>query len=223
VSSEVIGALAAAGVGLVAAPYLARLTVTVPDPDARHWWVGAATTRRVLLATAVVAVVAGALAGAAAGWSALLPAFLVLSLVGTPLIVIDVQVHRLPNRLVFLAGGAEAGLLAVAAAHYDAWSEMLRAAEGAAAVFAALFLLAFISPRSFGLGDVKLGGLLGGYLGWFGWAEVYYGIFAGFLVGAVLSVALLMTRRATMKTAIPFGPMLILGALLVLAFDLVPG
>jgi leader peptidase (prepilin peptidase)/N-methyltransferase len=63
---------------------------------------------------------------------------------------------------------------------------------------------------------------MGGYLGWFGWAYVYYGVFAGFLLGAVLAVGLLATRRATMKTAIPFGPMLVVGPLIVLAFDLVP-
>ncbi len=36
------------------------------------------------------------------------------------------------------------------------------------------------------------------------------------------SIALIGARRATMKTHVPFGPMLIYGALLVLAFDLVP-
>jgi leader peptidase (prepilin peptidase) / N-methyltransferase len=223
VSSEVIGALVGAGVGLLASPYLARLTVTVPDAEAAHWWVGAPASRPVRTWTAGVAVAAGALAGSAAGWSALLPALLALAVLATPLVVIDVQVHRLPNRLVFLAAGAEAVLLTLAAAQRQDWHSLLRAAEGAAAVFAALFLLVFISPRSFGFGDVKLGGLLGGYLGWFGWSEVYYGIFAGFVVGALLSIGLLASRRATMKTAVPFGPMLILGALLVLAFDLVPG
>ena len=42
------------------------------------------------------------------------------------------------------------------------------------------------------------------------------------MLGAVLSIGLLVTRRAGLKTAIAFGPMLVLGALLVLAFDLVP-
>ena len=91
-----------------------------------------------------------------------------------------------------------------------------------AAVYAVLFALAFASPRSFGMGDVKLGGVLGGYLGWFGWVHVYYGIFAGFLLGALLAIGLLATRRASMKTAVPFGPMLVVGPLVVLAFDLVP-
>ena len=57
-----------------------------------------------------------------------------------------------------------------------------------------------------------------------GWAYVYYGIFAGFLLGTDRRgwCCSLATRRGGMKTAIPFGPMLVLGALLVLAFDLVP-
>jgi leader peptidase (prepilin peptidase)/N-methyltransferase len=110
----------------------------------------------------------------------------------------------------------------LAAAEQDAWPHLLRAVEGGAAVFAVLFLLALISPRSFGLGDVKIGGVLGGYLGWVGWGYVYYGIFAGFLLGALVAVGILISRRGTMKTAIPFGPTLILGPLLVLAFDLVP-
>jgi leader peptidase (prepilin peptidase)/N-methyltransferase len=86
-----------------------------------------------------------------------------------------------------------------------------------------LFALVLISPRGFGLGDVKIGGVLGGYLGWFGWKDVYYGIFAGFVLGAVVAIAMLVTRRGTLKTAIPFGPMLMLGPVLVLAFDLAPG
>jgi leader peptidase (prepilin peptidase) / N-methyltransferase len=221
-SSDAAGALVGAAGCLLVSPYLARLTLTVPDGDATRWWLGVPAASRRLAATAGTALVLGALAGRAAGWSALLPAFLALAVVATPLIVIDYEHHRLPNRLVFVGVGLEVALLLFAAAERDAWSDGLRAAEGAVAVFLAFFLLRFISPRSFGYGDVKLGGVLGGYLGWFGWIHVYYGIFAGFVLGALLSLGLLASRRATMKSAIPFGPMLVVGALVVLAFDLVP-
>ena len=83
-------------------------------------------------------------------------------------------------------------------------------------------MLKFISPRSFGWGDVRLGGVLGAYLGYFSWIAVYYGMFGGFVLGSVVAVVLLVARRATMKTALAFGPMLLLGALIVLAFDLTP-
>ncbi len=224
--SGVVGALAGGGVGagvdLVAAPYLARLTRSVPDRDDARWWRGTAVSGRRIAVTAGVGVVLGALAGTAAGWSALLPALVWLAVTGTPLVVIDFEVHRLPNRLVFPAAGGGAVLGVLAAAVRDDWPDLLRAGEGAAAVFAVLFLLAFIAPRAFGYGDVKLGGVLGGYLGWFGWLSVYFGIFGGFVLGAVVGLALLATGRATMKTALAFGPMLVLGSLLVLAFDLTP-
>jgi leader peptidase (prepilin peptidase)/N-methyltransferase len=222
VSTEAAGALIDAVVCLLAAPYLARLTHSVPDREHQRWWAGAPASRNRTALTAGVGVVFGGLAGAAAGATALLAAFVFLALICTPLAIIDYETQRLPNRLVYLAAGGGAVLLTVAAAVGDAWHPLLRAAEGGAAVLAALFALVLISPRGFGLGDVKIGGVLGGYLGWFGWKDVYYGIFAGFLLGAVVAIAMLITRRGTLKTAIPFGPMLMLGPVLVLAFDLVP-
>jgi leader peptidase (prepilin peptidase)/N-methyltransferase len=223
VSTDAAGALIGAGVCLLAAPYLARLTLSVPDKEHQQWWVGKPASRNRTALTAGVGVVFGGLAGAAAGTTALLAAFVFLALMCTPLAVIDYETQRLPNRLVYLAAIGGAVLLTVAAAVDDAWDPLLRAAEGGAAVLAVLFILVLISPRGFGLGDVKIGGVLGGYLGWFGWKDVYYGIFAGFLLGAVVAILMLVTRRGTLKTAIPFGPMLMLGPVLVLAFDLAPG
>lgn len=221
-SGAITGAVVAAAVCLAATPYLARLTRTVPDRENAVWWRGLPPSRGRLAATAVPALVLGALAGKAAGWSALLPAFAVLALAAAPLVVIDYEHHRLPNRLVAPLAAGAAVLLAVAALVRGDWAPYVRAVEGAAAVFAVLYLLAFISPRSFGFGDVKVGGVLGGYLGWFGWLHVYYGIFAGFVLGSVVALAMLATRRATMKTALAFGPMLVVGALVVMAFDLTP-
>jgi leader peptidase (prepilin peptidase)/N-methyltransferase len=223
VSTDAAGALIGAGVCLLAAPYLARLTLSVPDKEHQQWWVGKPASRNRTALTAGVGVVFGGLAGAAAGTTALLAALVFLALMCTPLAVIDYETQRLPNRLVYLAAIGGAVLLTLAAAIDNAWHPLLRAAEGGAAVLAVLFILVLISPRGFGLGDVKIGGVLGGYLGWFGWKDVYYGIFAGFLLGAVVAILMLVTRRGTLKTAIPFGPMLMLGPVLVLAFDLAPG
>lgn len=221
-SDAAVAAVVGGAACLAASPYLARLVLSVPDRDDRRWWRGRPPGRTRAILTAVVAAVLGVLAGLAAGWTALLPAFVALALTATPLTLIDFEQHRLPNRLVFAAAGAAAVLLTVAAAAEDDWDAWLRALGGAAAVFAVLFAIAFAAPRSFGFGDVKLGGVLGGYLGWFGWAYVYYGIFAGFLLGTAVAVALLATRKASLKTAMAFGPMLILGALVVAAFDIAP-
>ena len=134
--------------------------------------------------------------------------------------MIDFEHHRLPNRLVYPAAIGAALLLALAALVRHDWSDYLRAVEGGAAVFAVLYLVHILGP--FGRGDVRLGAILGGYLGWDGWAAVYYGIFGGFVLGTAVSLALLATRRASLKTALAFGPMLLFGALIVLAFDLTP-
>jgi leader peptidase (prepilin peptidase) / N-methyltransferase len=216
------GATVAIPICLAASPYLARLTLTVADRGNATWYGGVPVSRRRQVVTAGVALVVGALAGAAAGLSTLLPAFIVLALTGTPLVVIDHEQHRLPNRLVYpLAAGAIV-LLFAAAASRDDWSDLLRAGEGGAAVFAVLYAIMLVSPRSFGYGDARLGGILGLYLGFDSWAAVYCGIFLGFVLGAGLAAALLAARRASRKTAIAFGPMLMLGTLLVLAFDLTP-
>jgi leader peptidase (prepilin peptidase)/N-methyltransferase len=221
-STAGVGAAVGVAVCAAASPYLARLSLSVPDRDNPAWWHGCPAGRARLALTALTGVVLGGVAGAAAGWSALLPAFLVLAAAGAPLVLIDFEHHRLPDRLVFAAGGAAVVLLTLAALVRHDWAAWLRAVEGAAAVFAVLFLLAFAAPRSFGFGDVKLGAVLGGYLGWFGWLYVYYGIFAGFVLGTVVAVGLLATRRASLKTAMAFGPMLILGALVVLALRIAP-
>lgn len=216
------GALIAAAVAVAASPYLARLTVTVPDKELPRWWRGAAPGPGRLAGTALAALVLGGLGGAAAGLSALLPAFVLYALAGAPLVVIDYDLHRLPNRLVLPWAAGAAVLLALAAVQDGAWHHLLRAAEAAAAVFAALFALILAAPGGFGYGDVKLGGIVAGYLGWFGWADVFYGVFAGFVLGAVVALALLASRRGTMKSQIAFGPMLMLGPVIVLALDLVP-
>lgn len=219
-------ALAGAAVSMIicvaASPYLARLTRTVPDRENKTWWKGQTADRLRQTLTAITAVIVSGLAGAAAGLSARLPAFVALALAGIPLVVIDYEHHRLPNRLVYPAAVAAAVLLAGAAAIRHDWSDYLRAAEGAAAVYAVFFVLSTISPRSFGLGDVRLGGVLGAYLGFSSWVAVYYGIFGGFVLGSLVSIVLLALRLATMKTAVAFGPMLLIGALIVLAFDLTP-
>lgn len=221
-TSDLAGAATAAGICLLATPYLARLTRTVPDRENSGWYRGAAVDRRTVAFTALTAVVLGGLAGAAAGWSALLPAYVAIALFGTPLVVIDYEHHRLPNRLVYPAAGAAIVLLAVGAAIRDEWHDYLRALGGGAVTYAVLFVLMLISPRSFGWGDVRVGAILGLYLGYESWLAVYFGIFAGFVLGTLVAIVLLVTRKANRKTPIAFGPMLLVGALIVLAFQLTP-
>jgi len=143
-----------------------------------------------------------------------LPAFLVLAGVAVLLAAIDLRHRLLPNRVLLPALAAGAVLLALAAALTGAWSDLLRAGLGAVALFAVFLVLALISPRSLGMGDVKLAGLIGLYLGWLGWSTLVVGALAGFVVQAVVALVLLAGRRVGLRSELPFGPAMLVGAAL---------
>jgi leader peptidase (prepilin peptidase) / N-methyltransferase len=142
-----------------------------------------------------------------------LPAFLYIAAVGIALAVIDWDTRRLPNALTLPSYAVGIALLAGAAAIDGSWSMLLRAALGMVALFGLYFALAFVYPAGMGFGDVKLAGLLGLYLGWLGWGTWCVGAFAGFLLGAIGGGVVIATRRGGRKTAIPFGPFMLAGAL----------
>lgn len=156
------------------------------------------------------------------GPSVELPAFLVLGGAAALLTVIDLQHHKLPNRVIAPSIGVGAALLCGAAAVQQDWAGLLRAGLGAAVLFAAYLLLALISPRGLGMGDVKLAALLGLYLGWLGWNAVVLGAAAGFVVQAVVAVVLLVARRVSLRAELPFGPAMLLGAALAIGWSGAP-
>ena len=148
------------------------------------------------------------------GYSWELPAFLYLAAIAVALGLIDLDVKRLPNVIVLPSYLAAGVLLLLPAVVLPAWDNYLNAWLGALALFGFYFLLAFIYPAGMGFGDVKLAGVLGLYLGWLGWGPLIVGGFLGFLLGALVGLAMMMVRRAGRKTAIPFGPFMLVGALL---------
>lgn len=146
------------------------------------------------------------------GWE--LPAFLALAGAGVLLALIDLRHRLLPDRVVLPALGGGAALLALAAAVEGPWAALGRAGLGAVVLFAVFLVLALISPRSLGMGDVKLAGLLGLYLGWLGWPVLVVGAAAGFVVQALAALVLLALRRVGWRGELPFGPAMLLGAAL---------
>jgi leader peptidase (prepilin peptidase)/N-methyltransferase len=139
-----------------------------------------------------------------------------LAACAVPLAFIDAAVRRLPDRLTIPAYAGTAVLLLAAAAVSGHWPILLRAALGGLALAAFYLALLLISPSAMGLGDVKLAASLGTLLAWFGWRTLIAGGFAGFLLGGLFGLALLVSGRATRKQHIPFGPFMILGAFLVI-------
>ncbi|GAA2869252.1 prepilin peptidase [Microbacterium arabinogalactanolyticum] len=153
----------------------------------------------------------------------------VFAALSVALTLIDLDVKRLPDAIVLPGWAAIVVLLLVttllaglepvsgdastgpATAGID-WWPFLRALIGGAALFLFYLIVRLISPRGMGGGDVKLAGLVGTVLGWFGWGALVFGAFAAFLLGGIFGGILLLTGRAKRRSAIPFGPWIIAGA-----------
>jgi leader peptidase (prepilin peptidase)/N-methyltransferase len=232
--SSTLAALLAAGVAaLVAGPLLSRLALRLAagyatPPDAgdpeRDVAVPAAVATlvparpgaaRVVAVTVVLAALltgAGLLLGLRPGVAALVwtaGAAVVLAQV-------DLAVHRLPDRVVFSSMAVVAAAWLADAAVLGTWDGLLRALLAGLAAFGAAVAAALISPGGMGFGDVKLLGLLGLLLGWFGWSVVGLGVVLGFVAGALGTVVLLALRRTGWRSEVALGPSLLLGAALAL-------
>ena len=79
----------------------------------------------------------------------------------------------------------------------------------ALAVGGGLFVLAVAYPAGMGMGDVKMGGMLGAFLGPYGAQAVFLGALCGTVVGGLL-LALGRIRR---RSALPFGVFMAFGGL----------
>jgi len=140
----------------------------------------------------------------------------VLSVGLMALTLIDLRTHRLPREISYATLGLGVpwliGSAVMSGDHYRVGGLVL-GALGALVVMAGLYL---ISRGGLGDGDVRLSPLLGAYLGWIGPAEVIGGFYLSFVLGAIAGVILMMGSTAHRKTAIPFGPFLAAGTLLVI-------
>lgn len=155
-----------------------------------------------------------ALSAAKFGWSVETFVFAAFFWVLVVLTVIDIDHKLLPNRIVypsFVAGWAG---LTVAALTDEAPDRLTDAAIGAAIFGGTFFLIVLIAPRGMGFGDVKLGFVLGTFLGYVRLGLVPLGMFLSFLTGAVIGLVLMKLSGGSRKMQIPFGPFLVLGTVL---------
>jgi leader peptidase (prepilin peptidase)/N-methyltransferase len=160
----------------------------------------------------VLAALGGAGAGLLAGTWAEALAFATLALACAFLVVVDLAELRLPDAVVLPTYPVLFAALALAAAVSGEWGRLGRAALAAGVLLAVYFVLAFINPAGMGLGDVKLAGPIGAFLGWLGWYEVLVGTAAAWLLMAAVSGVLLIVRRVGRKSELPFGPWMVAGA-----------
>lgn len=167
-----------------------------------------------------VQVMSGALFGAAAvviGERWVLVAYLWFVAVTLTLTLTDLDRKLIPNRILFPGFGVAVAFLIGGAFLDGSGGDLGRAAAGAGAYFAFLLLLALVARQGFGMGDVKLGALLGAFLAFEGWSILVVGSVGAFVLGGVVSILLLAFRIKGRKDSIPFGPFLVLGAYIALA------
>jgi leader peptidase (prepilin peptidase)/N-methyltransferase len=131
---------------------------------------------------------------------------LVLVTVLVPITLIDLDHRIIPNKITGPA--AIVAVIAIAALDSDFLPEALIAAAAGGGFF---FVAAVLYPRGMGMGDVKLAGMLGLYLGRAVAPAILIALVAGVAVGAVI-----IARKGAAegrKTAVPFGPFLALGGI----------
>jgi leader peptidase (prepilin peptidase) / N-methyltransferase len=121
------------------------------------------------------------------------------------LAAIDLEQRLLPNRIVYPL--AAWGLAATLLVERDDLVEHLVAGTGA---FLVLYLAALAHPTGMGMGDVKLAGAMGVYLG----AAVVPALLVAFFGGTVVGVGIVLREGpAAFKRTLPFGVFLALGGL----------
>jgi leader peptidase (prepilin peptidase)/N-methyltransferase len=135
-------------------------------------------------------------------------AFAVVSVV---LAIVDLRTHRLPHALVLPCYPAAWLLLGVGSIVQGDGAAFLRATIGMLALFGFYAVLRALQPGGMGGGDVTLAGLLGFLLAYLGWDPLLLGAVTGFVLGGLFSLVILLVRRADRRTAIPFGPWMLLG------------
>jgi leader peptidase (prepilin peptidase)/N-methyltransferase len=118
---------------------------------------------------------------------------------------IDLEHRIVPNKI--LLPMAVWGVAASAVVRTNMLPELLIAG---AAAFTFLLVAALIHPAGMGMGDVKLAGVMGLYLG----ASVAPALLIAFLSGSVVGVAVLLREGPKgRKKGVPFAPFLALGGI----------
>ena len=118
---------------------------------------------------------------------------------------IDLQHKIVPNKIMLPA--AAWGLVTAAAFRTHAAPELLAAGAGA---FTFFLIAALIHPKGMGMGDVKLAGVMGLYLG----KLVIPALVVAFFLGTIVGVGLVFRYGArSRKLGVPFAPFLALGGL----------
>ncbi len=189
----------------------------VPEADAvveepKELYVSIAAIPGLGLRSSIAGAVVGALLGLRLGWDTALLPWLFLVPVGIALAVVDWRTRLLPTKVIAPSYFVVIGLCLVGALIDGGTDDLVRAGWGWVVGGGVFLLLWLVYPRGLGYGDVRLSGVLGIALGFVGWGALAVGLFAGFFLGGI-GGALLSALRIVERKAYPFGPFMLVGAL----------
>jgi leader peptidase (prepilin peptidase)/N-methyltransferase len=228
-------AMACALYGLLVGQLVPSLIARIPEPqpeaeeqeqgetappveeEPKELYVDIARRRGLRWKAALATAAAAGLMGGAVGWTPALSFLMYLAPVGVALAVIDWRTRLLPTKVI-----APSYLVVALLAAFSAWSEsdldaLVTAGLGWLVAGGTFFAMWFIYPKGMGYGDVRLSGVLGIALGYLGWSELLVGVYAGFILGG-LGGGLLSLLRIVDRKAYPFGPFMLVGAVLGVLF-----
>lgn len=134
--------------------------------------------------------------------------------------VIDVQEHRLPDRIVLpmypLLGLPLLGVILLTAP--DSFEAARQTSYSGVLMGGFYWVMRLASRGALGFGDVKLAGVLGLLLGYLSPLNLLWGNLLIFLLGGLYSLTLILAGRAKTTTRIAFGPFMLLGTSIALLF-----
>jgi leader peptidase (prepilin peptidase)/N-methyltransferase len=216
VSAAVAGLLGLLVPRAVAALPEPERSEAAPGEDPKPLYVDVAARPGLAWWAAGASAVSAAIVALALGDELWLVALVPLVPVCVTLAVVDWHTRLLPSRLVLPATAYAVVVALVLWPVTGSADDLVRAAIGLAVARGFFWLLWFIHAAGMGFGDVRLAALLGIALGYLGWAELLTGIYSGFLVFGLPGLLLALVRwdRSLLKTAFPFGPFMLGGALI---------
>ena len=132
--------------------------------------------------------------------------------------LIDLNTHLLTRSVTMRAAFISGPLLSIAAIADNQPGKIGVMALSFIATLLMFMTLSLASRRGIGAGDVRLAAVLAMFLGYLGAQYVFQGVALGFMIGGVVALLLLVTRKATRNTRIAFGPYICIGAMVVVLF-----